>query len=115
MSKEEGPQIICRLLGQFLREEMPCHKGFAADFVGPFLPETDRTAFLVIPAVERSLGAPECQNRTGDTPASLLIRLIMVAVDSGRSAGFLADGMCMLRIAQGLGIGFTNVCRKYPG
>ena len=95
---------MCGEVGAFFREEMPAVDRLACDLIGPAPPQAQRPAIRFIPTRECALAAPQCKDRAGDAAAGVEIRLIIGAVDRGGGAIFLADGVDVRGLAQGLDI-----------
>ena len=88
-------------------------EGATLNTIAPLPPQRYRSARLDIPGIDRSLGAPKRENRTGDTPPARTIRFVMLAIDGRGGSILLADGMYVDRIPKSLNIGRTDVRREY--
>src|SRR5919112_2044880 len=83
-----------------LGEEVAAVHRTAVHVVRELAPQRERPAFARVPARERTAGAPECEERTGDASPGLAVGGVVLTIDRRSRAVFLADRMDALAVAQ---------------
>jgi hypothetical protein len=75
------------------------------DISAPSLPQGYRSACLFIPSVERTPGAPEREEWTGDTSSYFTIVIVVLTIDGRSGSIFFADGVNISAITDSLNVG----------
>src|SRR5438093_1470642 len=82
LSRKELGERLRHLLRLLLREKMPAVDCLAGDIVGPFTPQLQRAANVLVPAVQAAVRTPERKHRTVNAPPRHAIGLVMLPVDA---------------------------------
>jgi hypothetical protein len=98
-----------------LGEEVPALNRATAHVIGQAAPDSERPAFLLIPAIQPARLTPQHQQGNADPPSGAGVRPIVLRIDGRGRAILLADRVDVIRIEQRVAIGRPQIGIKHVG
>src|SRR5256885_992106 len=93
---------------------MPATKRVPGHIERPTFPDAERPASPVVPEIQRTLLAPQHEQRTRDSPASCGIRIVVFTIECRRRPILLTDCVDRLLVLKGLYVSVAHIRRKAP-
>src|SRR4051812_39961661 len=91
---------------------MPATKRVPGDIERPASPDAERPASPVVPEIQRTLLAPQNEQRTRDSPASGGIRIVVFTIECRGRPILFTDCVDRLFVLKGLYVSVAHISRK---